>query len=129
MKAKIPLGGSNVFSMLRMAVEIRKNNRSSNEHKLRTEDITVFPPLRLDHVVDRKIPISHSIQKERNGKEGQITGLRSVVFTGEKMGADVLGSNGKLSLSEAPVTTTNKRASSPTVKKASIIPRSEPYNT
>ena len=47
------------------------------------EDTTVFPPLR----VDPKITISHSIQVDRNGKDGQATGFREEVITGEQMGS------------------------------------------
>ena len=47
------------------------------------EDTSVFPPLR----VDPKITISHSIQVDRNGKDGQVTGFHEGVITGEQMGS------------------------------------------
>ena len=126
MKAKIPSGSNNAPSLPKMVGENRKNSRSSNERRIRTEEMKVLPPLQLDHVVDLKIPISHSIQVEHNGKEGQITGLRSVGFKGGKMGAEVLRSNDKPPSSDVPVTTTNEWPASSAVLKAAVILRSEP---
>ena len=85
---KKPSGGSRVLTVPKMTVESRKNGRSGNEREFRMEETTVFPPLRVDQG-HPKILISHSIQEDRIGKEGQVTGFRDGGFTGEQMGADV----------------------------------------
>ena len=67
----------------------RKNSRFSNGSEISVEDTTVFTSLR----VDPKITIYHSIQVDRNGKDGQATGFREEVITGEQMG--IVGLSGK----------------------------------
>ena len=89
MKAKNLSGGSRGLSVPKMTVESQRNGRSGNEKEFRMEDTTVFPPLRVDQGVDPKIPISHSIQEDQIGIEGQVTGFRDGGFTGEQMGANV----------------------------------------
>ena len=78
--------------------------------------------------MDLKIPISHSMQVECNGKEGQISGLRSVGFKGGEMGAGAPRSNDKSPSSDVPVSTTNVRPAAPAGLKAAVIRRSEPYD-
>ena len=83
MKVKNSSGGSRGLTVPKMTVVSRKNSRSGIGSELSVEDTSVFPPLR----VDPKITISHSIQVDRNGKDGQVTGFREGVITGERMGS------------------------------------------
>ena len=61
MKGKTPSGSCSVPSMPKMAMDNQKIDRTSDDRKLRAEDMTVFPPLRLDQGVDLKIPSSQSL--------------------------------------------------------------------
>ena len=89
MKAKKPLCGNRGLTVPKMTVVSQKNGRSGNEREFRMVDTTIFPPLRVDQGVDSKIPISYSIQEDRIGKKGQVTGFCDGGFTGEQMGADI----------------------------------------
>ena len=100
MKAKNPSGGSCGLMVPKVMVESRKTSRPGNERKIRMEDTTIFPPLRVDQRMDPKLPSSHSIQEDCIGKEGQVTGLRSVGSMGDQMKADEQRTNGKLPSSD-----------------------------
>ena len=86
---------------------------------LQPEDMTVFPPLRMDQGVDLKIPSSHLLQVEGHGNESQATGCKRVGFTGAV-------TYGKTPLLETPVTTTNEMPSDTADLGAPVTSRSVP---
>ena len=86
MKAKYPLGGSRGLTVPKMMAVSRKNCRSGNGGELNVEDTAVFPLLRVDHGTDPKITITQPIPVDRNGMDGQATGIREGVFIGEQKG-------------------------------------------
>ena len=102
MKAKNPSGGSRGLTVPKMTVVSWKNSRSGIGSELSVEDTSVFPPLR----VDPMITISHSIQVDRNGKDGQVIGFREGVITREH-----IGSSG--AVREMPKSIMKGRSSSP----------------
>ena len=101
---KTPSGSCSVHSMPKMGMDNQKIDRTSDDRKLRMEDMTVFPPLRLDQGVDLKIPSSHLLQVEGHGNESQATSCKRVGFTGAV-------TYGKTPLLETPTTTTNEMPS------------------
>ena len=120
MKGKTPSGSCSIPSMPKMAMDNQKIGRTSDDRKLRTEDMTVFPPLRLDQGVDLKIPSSQSLQVEGYGNEGQVTGCKRVGFTRAV-------TYGKTPLLETPATTTNEMPSCTADLGAPVTSRSDPH--